>query len=195
VKAEIEGRLAANLKRVQHLMELHRRSASGPKRLLDTTDMLRAAVVLLHATLEDFLRSLLEWKLPEAEPAHLRDVPLAGKKPRSTFTLEDLASFRGFSIDEVIVQSVQANLERSMFNDPGEVAQAFARIGLDATLLATHKDALGTLMARRHWIVHRADRSTSGEHTPGATQELQHSTIAKWYEGVRLLTRAVLREL
>ena len=38
------------------------------RRSVQDTDILRAAVVLLHATLEDLLRSLADWKLPTAEP-------------------------------------------------------------------------------------------------------------------------------
>jgi hypothetical protein len=193
VKDEIESRLGANLARVQNLVRLYQESPRARRRGLDTSDILRAAVVLLHATLEDFLRSLLEWKLPEAEAIHLRDTPLAGKKPRSTFTVEDLAAFRGASVDEVIVQSVQAGLERSTFNDPGDVERAFAQLGLSSALLVPHRNELGTLMARRHWIVHRVDRNTG--RGSRATRALDNPTVERWFAAVRQLTTAVLRDL
>lgn len=92
MKADIERRFAANLDRVQHLMDIYQNAGSGMgRRPVETTDVLRSAVVFLHATLEDFLRTLLAWRLPQAEAAHLKEVPLAGKKPRSTFTLDELA--------------------------------------------------------------------------------------------------------
>ena len=58
----------ANLDRVRNLVNLY--SASFGKgqgrRPGPDADILRAAVVLLHATLEDLLRSLAEWKIPTA---------------------------------------------------------------------------------------------------------------------------------
>jgi hypothetical protein len=42
-------------------------------------DILRAYVVLLHASMEDLLRSVLAWKLPSAKPEHLEEVPLVGE--------------------------------------------------------------------------------------------------------------------
>ena len=79
------------------------------------------------------MRSILAWKLPLATSAQLKDVPLAGKKARTTFTLEDVAAFRGSTVDALISQSVDVYLERSNFNDPGEVEGALARVGLPTT--------------------------------------------------------------
>ena len=95
MKSEIENRFNGNLDRVEYLVALYETGSSGSgRRAVDTSDILRSAVVFLHATLEDFLRSLLEWKLPTAQASYLKDVPLVGKKPRSTFSLDDLALFR-----------------------------------------------------------------------------------------------------
>lgn len=175
VKAEIESRFAANLERVRHLVGVYQSAVPGPgRRDVETTDVLRAAVVFLHATLEDLLRSLLEWKLPVAAAVHLKDVPLSGKKQRSTFTLDDLAPFRGTSVDDLIARSVTENLERSNFNDPGEVDGVLERIGLSKNVLDPYRNTLGPMMKRRHWIVHRADRNTAmgrGHHAARALQQ------------------------
>jgi hypothetical protein len=196
VKAEIETRFAANLERVQHLMDVYQGAAAGPgRRPVETTDVLRAAVVFLHATLEDLLRSLLEWKLPLAAAVHLKDVPLAGKRPRSTFTLDDLAPFRGTSVDDLIARSVLENLERSNFNDPGEVEGVLERIGLPKVLLDPYRDKLGPMMKRRHWIVHRADRNTATGRGQHATHALQQAAVETWSEALKQFGADVLARL
>jgi hypothetical protein len=117
MKPEIESRFTENLDRVKHLVDVYQAAASGPgRRNVGTTDVLRAAVVFLHATLEDLLRSLLEWKLPGAAAEHLRDIPLEGKEARTKFTLDELAAHRGKTVDDLIARSVYASLEDSNFN-------------------------------------------------------------------------------
>ena len=162
---------------------------------MDTSDILRSAVVFLHATLEDFLRSLLEWKLPTAQASYLKDVPLAGKKPRSTYTLDDLALFRGSTVNDLISRSVADHLDRSNFNDPGEVAAVLERIGLLPSLLDPYRGKIGPLMKRRHWIVHRADRNTatgSGQH---AALGLQKATVETWLNAVKQFGTSVLNQI
>lgn len=196
MKTEIETRFANNLERVEHLVAVYESATGGAgRRAVDTSDVLRAAVVFLHATLEDFARSLLEWKLPTAAAPYLKEVPLAGRKPRSTFTLEDLAGFRGSTVNDLISRSVADHLERSNFNDPGEVDAVLERIGLTAKLLDPHRDKLGPMMKRRHWIVHRADRNTatgSGHH---AARGLQKATVETWTTAVKQFGTDVLAQL
>ena len=80
MKTEIENRFNGNLERVGHLVEIYETLTTGPgRRPVDTSDILRSAVVFLHAALEDFLRSLLEWKLPSAQASYLKDIPLKWK--------------------------------------------------------------------------------------------------------------------
>jgi hypothetical protein len=196
MKTEIENRFNGNLDRVELLVVLYGTGSTGPgRRAVDKSDILRSAVVFLHATLEDFLRSLLEWKLPSAQASYLKDVPLTGKKPRSTFALDDLALFRGSTVDDLISRSVADHLERSNFNDPGEVGAVLERIGLLPSLLDPYRGKIGPLMKRRHWIVHRADRNTatgSGQH---AALGLQKATVETWLNAVKQFGTSVLSQL
>jgi len=196
VRPEIEARFAANLERVRHLVDVYQGAAAGQgRRPVETADVLRAAVVFLHATLEDFLRSLLEWKLPLAAAVHIKDIPLSGKKPRTSFTLDDLAPFRGTSVDDLIARSVLENLERSNFNDPGEVDGVLERIGLSKVLLDPQRDKLGPMMKRRHWIVHRADRNTAAGRGHHAARPLQQAAVETWSEALKQFGADVLARL
>lgn len=196
MKSEIENRFNGNLERVEHLVDLYEKLTTGPGRQsVDNSDILRSAVVFLHSTLEDLLRSLLEWKLPTSEAVHLREIPLKGKRQRSTFTLDDLAMFRGSTVDDLISMSVEDHLERSNFNDPGEVDVVLQKIGLQRTLLDPYRDKLGPMMKRRHWIVHRADRNTatgSGQHS---ALGLKKATVETWSAAVKQFGTSVLSQL
>lgn len=196
MKAEIESRFAENLERVKHLVDVYQNAATGPgRRPVETTDVLRAAVVFLHATLEDLLRSLLDWKLPQAAAVHLKEVPLVGKKPRTTFTLDELAPFRGKTVDDLIARSVSASLEQSNFNNPAEVDRVLERIVLPTTLLDPYRDKLGPMMKRRHWIVHRADRNTASGRGHHAARPLQQAAVENWSQAVEQFGKDVLAKL
>jgi hypothetical protein len=106
--------------------------------------------------------------------------------------LDDLASFRGSHVDDLISRSVADHLERSNFNDPGEVGSVLESIGLMRSLLDPYRDKLGPMMKRRHWIVNRADRNKatgSGQH---AALGLQKATVETWSNAVRQFGTSVL---
>ena len=64
VVAELKGNAFRNLKRVEDLVKIYEdtKGEGGGRRDVSKTDVLRAAVVLLHATLENFLRDAALWK-------------------------------------------------------------------------------------------------------------------------------------
>lgn len=130
---EIRSRFLNNLVRVTNLVDVYS-SKSGKgrgRRPVQDTDILRAAVVLLHATLEDLLRSLAEWRLPTAKPEALAEIPICGTKRGARIGLQELAGFRGETINEIIVRSVREHLEKTAVS--GWIA-AVQRLGQDVFL-------------------------------------------------------------
>jgi len=194
---EIQSRLGANLDRVRAIVEVYQeRAGTGPgRRSVATVDLLRAAVVFLHATLEDVLRSALEWKWPQSTAReHLADIPLVGhRKPK--IELADLLPHRGKTIDDVIRQSIETQLERSNFNNVGEVKAALKRAGLDPALVAPYQTRLAGMIGRRHNIVHHAERHDSvgpGRHGAGS---LARTVVATWVDAVDAFCTAVIANL
>jgi hypothetical protein len=186
----------SRLKSVKADIESRFNAASGQgRRAVAEADVLRAAVVFLHATLEDLLRSLLEWKLPQASAHHLKDIPLEGKKPRTSFTLDELAAYRGTTVDDLIKRSVSASLEESNFNHPGEVDRVLDRIGLPRATLDPYRGKLGPMMQRRHWIVHRADRNTASGRGHHSARPLQQTTVETWRRALEQFGGDVLKSL
>lgn len=145
-------------------------------------DILRAAVVLNHAYLEDFLRTLGTVFLPNADVSVLDNVPLAGSGTRNRtekFSLGKLAQYRGKMVDDVIRISVLEDLERRSFNSVTEMISFLETIGVTPTNGDWNSDlenlsqavqencggmaALEEMIRRRHNIVHRADKTKGGD--------------------------------
>lgn len=141
-------------------------------------DMLRAVVVLNHAYLEDFLRTLAVALLPTAGEKALDGIPLAGAgrtERAEKFYLGRLYEHRGKTVNDVLVESVRAHIERSTFNSVSEIMGFIQGIGLSlpkkgdlipAWIFPLDDDVLSRLdemIRRRHHIVHRADKADRGE--------------------------------
>jgi hypothetical protein len=194
VKEEISRRFDLNIARVRGLITSYEDALPGVqgRPTVTTTDILRGAVVFLHASLEDLLRSILEWKLPSTTViGHLADVPLEGEKLRK-YTLADVAKHRGKSVDELVERSVKASLERSNFNDVDEIAQVLAKSGVVTDALDTYGSDLAAMMKRRHWIVHRADRNSAQGQGQFAAQSLSPTTVRAWIASVEAFGKALL---
>ncbi len=152
IRDEIRVRFRDNLGRVRNLVELYSTSSGRGRgrRNVPESDILRAAVVLLHATLEDLLRSLAEWKLPAAKPEVFAEIALVGTKGRTKFGLQELADFRGKTVDEIIADSVKEHLERTSYNHPGDVKNTLGNIGVVLKIDDDDAAELAAMMSRRH---------------------------------------------
>jgi hypothetical protein len=152
-------------------------------------DILRSVVVLNHAYLEDYLRTLAQVFLPNANENVLDDVPLAdcgmGRRAEK-FYLGRLARHRGKLVDEVISESVSEYMERSTFSNVTEIVSFLDVLGLkvpevrDETkpiqMPFPHETwaTLEAMIQRRHQIVHRADKGKS------SLEPIDASVVLEW---------------
>ena len=111
-KEQIEKHFRENVERIENPIETYDEVTDSGKgrREVRHQDLLRAAVTFLHAALEDVVRSIAEWKLPQAGQDDLTDVGLPGLKSNQ-FHLGYLTYHRGKSINELLEESVNAYLE------------------------------------------------------------------------------------
>ena len=161
-------------------------------------DLRRAAVVLAHATLEDFIRSLVEIRLPLAEARYLKTVPLllGEDAARSTqYTLSDLVFYREQPVGEVIRRSVIAYLAGITYNRVDQIALALDQIGLSRSLLANDGKELAAMMARRHHIAHRADRAEDKSGGEPMSRPIESPTVTGWIDAVFRFGDAVTNSL
>ncbi len=190
-----------NLARVESLVtvyESHPDAHGRGRKSAEVLDILRAAVVFLHAALEDALRSTARWKLPSAGSAVLDEIPLVGQgsNPKK-FLLGELANHRGKRIDDVLTESVNAYLEHSNYNNTADISKLLQSVGVEVAGAVNYRFAdLQALMERRHQIVHRADRQQavigSGDHEIRA---INRDTVRNWIAVVRDFGAALFASL
>lgn len=197
MKQVISDRFALNIARVRNLVSIYRTHLSGPgkgRRGHQETDVLRAALVLLHASMEDVLRSLAYWKLPAAAPTVLERIWLVGvTNPK--FHLGNLAAHRGKTVDEVIKESVDASLERSNYNNCDEVVRLLVSIGLDPIPLQEYMPGLDSAMGRRHQIVHRADANPDTGRGRHKVSSISPRNLDGWIVNLEAFVRDLLLQV
>lgn len=190
VADEIEGRFLRNLERVSGLVETF--GAAGP--VTENDDILRAAVVLLHAALEELLRSSVALLLPGAAPRAFEKmlfVPWSGEARGEKLDLPQLAEYRGQTVDAVLSRAIEFHLEHSNYNNTTEVIGTLERLGLAAKPPSEILGHIGAMMKRRHWIVHRADTLHGGH----SAQPMEKQDIVRWTDCVAQFGTHVLAEL
>lgn len=151
--------VAGNIHRITRLISLAEKEPDF------ADDLLRAAVVLTHAYLEDVLRSIAKRLLPTGSEAVLNDIPLAGlgDQPRAErFQLGKLVKHKGKLVDEVIRESVSDYLERHSFNSVDDIVRLLQRLGFETEPYKKLFPGIGEMIKRRHLIVHQTDRISFG---------------------------------
>ncbi|MCG7755448.1 MAG: HEPN domain-containing protein [Nitrosomonas sp.] len=198
MKEQINKRFQDNIGRVKNMVDIYEKylkGKGGRKGHLET-DILRAATVFLHASLEDLLRSLSYWKLPDAGKESIDKIPLVGGKGNATkFLLGELVAHKGKTVDDLIKESVNQYLERSNYNNIDEIMNLLRSIEIKFAAVNGEFNALTELMDRRHKIVHRADiidtKGDQGEKVNPITVNL----VNKWIESVEKFGTSVLNEI
>jgi len=185
---------------VRNLADLYGKigSVGRGRRPVRSGDVLRAAVVLLHATVEDFTRTILQQLLPIQEDTVLNKVPLFGTGNHGRaekFLLGKLVQFRGKKVDEVLAKSVEVFLERSNYNSPDDLASAIESVGLDKTKVESLFRALAEMMKRRHSIVHRADRNPRIGRGQHKYKSIGTEKLASWIPAVEGFAEEILSQL
>lgn len=199
MRAELEARYRSNLQRVRGLVQTYRQLSGGGsgRRPVETVDVLRSAVVFLHATLEDLLRALLARRWPRSQdPVHFEKLGFAlGTGRPEKVDLKSLLSHRHKSVQELFDAAIEAELDHKSFNNVGELKVALERSGIDPVLVSPHAQDIAAMMTRRHQIVHRADRHDlpgSGNH---AGASIGTGTVEAWIASVDAVCHAILAQV
>ncbi len=186
-----------NLQRSEMLVKLYESiSKSYPEaKSVLATDILRAAVVFLHASLEELLRSISTAVFPYSDERTLNEVPLAGLNKHARpekFYLGELTRFRGKSVDEVLALSVKGHISRQTYNNRGDLL-AFARaVGLEEAHLRGCLPSLDAMLFRRHQIVHRADRPIEEDQKRLRATSLSPRHVRAWISATKHFVAAAM---
>lgn len=182
----IEERLKRNVARAGNLGGVCRALKGVRKRgrsRVGLADVLRSAVVFLHATLEEFLRGIGGITLKEADAHVLDGVPIVGSRASRSpekFFLGRLAEHRGKTVDSLLAESIEQWLSRLTFNNASEVVGFLRRCGIEYQDSEGHLAVLDKMMDRRHKIVHEADRHDRQGRGHHKVRSLSAETVNKW---------------
>jgi hypothetical protein len=149
----------------------------------DSREVLRAAVVMLHATMEEFLRDLAAKRLPHANASTLDHIPFLGIKDSiraEKVLLGHLAAFRGRTVDDLISASVSAHLSRLSFGDTNDIVRLLKLTRIPEERVADLFPPLSKMMKRRHDIVHRADLKPPNRRGSRELAPISRKTVIEW---------------
>ena len=181
-------RIGTNLRRVEDLITFADNRFPKDRSSQIKDDILRAAVVLLHATLEDFLRFLGGRYIPSGGEEVLNRMSLVDSSSvlhPEKFLLGKLAEHRGKTVDQLIAESVQAHLDKRSFSSIKDITSLLASVGIPSSEVEKYYPTLNDLIVRRHEIVHRGDLIPSErEQSEREVQPIEATKVEKWYDTV-----------
>lgn len=176
--------------RVRHLIEIYKeaRKQTGKTKgraWPHLSDILRAAVVLSHATLEQLLRDLLALEADWSKD-FLQRIPLAGAKQARAekFSLADLKEFGDRSVAELVQESVDEHLMKRSFTEVRDVVEVLTMCGIQVQSCEHHFGDLAALMERRHHIAHTADIDDETGRGPQITRSISAKQVERWHRTV-----------
>lgn len=196
-------RVTENLARAQGMVETYkflyhlRDPMLEEKERVDgfLSDLLRSAVVLIHATLEDMLRSIASVLLPYSDEATLNVIPLVGTSGSGRaekFFLGKLAAHREKSVLALIKESVDEHLLHATYNDTSQIATLLKSLDVALDKVQDGFPVLDALIKRRHQIVHRADRSQPTQDPQEKVQQISAETVEEWIAVATSFVAAIL---
>lgn len=195
---EITFTFEINIRRVRELLGLYQ-SISGysGRRANHKLDILRASVVFLHSTLEDYLRSVMAWKLPESSQVEINKIPIPEKHKGEKFQLGDLIIYKGKTVDELISRSIIEYLNSKSFNNKVELVESLRSINIQLpdNFRSKYLETIDEMMKRRHNIVHQADRDTTIPRNPLKYKSLNVKTVIKWIKCIDKLVLTINKQL
>ena len=190
---EYIARIATTLRRAEHLAEFA--ETAFPKGRCSQTkdDILRAAVVFLHATLEDFLRYIgTKFISSSDDPNVLDKISLPGSPGRAEkFFLGKLATHRGKSVNQLIAESVEAHLNKRSFGNTDDISQLLESVGVPTNEVREYYQFLSELMSKRHDIVHTGDLKPTDKPGERDTKPIDPNKVKEWSQTIEHFTSAV----
>jgi hypothetical protein len=175
------GGFPENMVRLSRLTEIHAELMQSGKGKDYADEILRAMVVLMHASLEDALRGFVRHRMRGCPAEKLDTIPLCGTSPTNRpqkFSLVELGKYRGKTVDELIEESIEEYLNRTSFNSSRDIAGTLEKLGIDLYSLLQYFPTLDEMISRRHQIVHQADREDDSGN--GGIAPIDKLDVVRW---------------
>lgn len=178
------GEFAVNLSRVSNLIAASERLvAQNIGDVEPANDVLRAAVVFLHSSLEEIIRNLYLHRLPSAGAESLNRVPFAAHEPShrpKNIQLGDLLEYQGLFVENVIRESINQYVNTLNINNSNQLVDCLKLAGVPHEPLRQFFEPLDSLMKRRHQIVHQMDRTNELDPLVSPINSIDANTVVAW---------------
>ncbi len=200
MKLQLRAQFDQNVARVENLIIIYDglTPVGRGRRPVHSSDVLRAGTVLLHASLEEFMRGLARWKLADADPEVLNRIPLLGTSEagrREKFVLGELLPHRALTVTNLIQKSVEEYLGKFSINNTTDLASMLQSCGVDPANASTNFIRLSESISRRHRIVHEADRNPAAGHGQHQARSISQIKLQSWVDGTKAFVTAVLDDI
>ncbi|WP_238912282.1 HEPN domain-containing protein [Achromobacter xylosoxidans] len=178
------GEFAENMSRVSNLIAASKDLVSQKASDIEpANDVLRAAVVFLHSSLEEIIRNLYLHRLPSAGTESLNRVPFAAHEPShrpKSIQLGDLLEYQGQFIDNVIRKSINQYVNTLNINNASQLVDCLKLAKVPHEDLRRFFEPLDSLMKRRHQIVHQMDRTNELDPLASPVASIDANIVDSW---------------
>jgi hypothetical protein len=157
-------RILTNLGRIARLWTYAFDASHGMPEPL-RAELFRSCVVLLHATFEDWIRTVARARLMDVGPGAFERMTLPDQTD-TKYSLSHLSQFRGKAVDDVLTSAVDNFLSTYSVNNRKQLRHLVVRLGLQTADFDECFDDIEWLMRRRHRIAHEADIPKHGTAPP-----------------------------
>jgi hypothetical protein len=188
VRRQLEGEFRQNAGRVENLIsayrELETHNIGQPQ---TRADVLRAAVVLMHSTLEEIVRNLYVSLLPSGSVDSLNAIPFVAYGPSNRarqILLGDLQQFQGQFVENIIRDSVDAFVDTMNLNNTVQLCSCLKMVDISPATLRSTFPQLDGLMKRRHQIVHQMDRNNELDPLDFPVTDIELGVVLTWQDAL-----------
>lgn len=178
-----------NYWRIENLIRLYEKETKGKKgkRYNEQIDILRSAVVFIHATLEDGMRTIARHYLPHCDKEIIDQIPLAGlnKSGRpEKFFLGSLMCHSDKTINDLIKESISSYLDKVSFTSVSDIVFMLKSFEIDQAKIQKLYPNIEEMIKRRHHIVHKADKAVSAGPGRQYAKSLSAKKVRNWNDTI-----------
>lgn len=182
------GEFAENMVRVSNLIAASQKLVTQDAKDAESADdILRAAVMFLHSSLEEIIRNLYLYRLPSVGQEALNKIPfvtLEGIHRSKGILLGDLYMYQGSFVRNVINESINNYVNTLNINNADQLAECLKLADIQVEPLRQFFSQLNSLMKRRHQIVHQMDRANELDPLSDPVNQINATLVADWKQSL-----------
>ncbi len=187
-------RFRRNMQRVENLNKLYGKAKESPKRpTVVEADVLRASIVFMHSSFEEYYRAVIIDRLPlSTDVEALKGICLLNSNQirAERFTLAELKPFCEKTVSTLISDSVRHHMGTKSFSNYTEICSWSRKINIDLDTFSKANE-IDAMIKRRHKIVHEADLNYNSGRGHHRATPINLTKVQEWAEAVTELVSMI----